>query len=48
MLIEAIESEEPPLRLLLGSDAVRVVRSALQARLDELAKWETLSARTDF
>lgn len=47
-LIKAVESDEPPLRLLLGSDAVRVVRSALSARLDELAKWEALSIQTDY
>lgn len=47
-LIEAVESENTPLRLLLGSDAVKAVRAALQARLDELDKWEAVSVRTDF
>ena len=41
-------SEDTPLRLLLGSDAVKVVRSALRARLDELDKWEAVSVKTDF
>ncbi len=48
VLIDAIESENPPLRLLLGSDAVKIVRAALEARLDELSKWADVSARTDF
>ena len=48
VLIEAIESEEPPLRLLLGSDAVKAVRNALENRLAEVSKWEHLSLKTDY
>ena len=48
VLIDALESENPPLRLLLGSDAVKIVRGALEARIDELNRWEQASARTDF
>ena len=48
VLIDALESENPPLRLLLGSDAVKIVRGALQARIDELTQWEQASVRIDF
>ena len=48
VLIDALESENPPLRLLLGSDAVRAVRGTLEARIRELDAWADSSARTDF
>ncbi len=48
VLIDALESENPPLRLLLGSDAVKIVRSALESRLQELDQWADASTRTDF
>lgn len=48
VLIEAIESGETPLRLLLGSDAVDAVRNALENRLAEVNKWEHLSIKTDY
>lgn len=46
--IDVLESENPPLRLLLGSDAVKAVRSTLEARIRELDAWEAYSVRTDF
>ena len=48
VLIDVLESENPPQRLLLGSDAVKIVRGALEARLRELEAWAGVSARTDF
>ena len=48
VLIDALESENPPQRLLLGSDAVKAVRATLEARLRELEDWKDYSARTDF
>lgn len=48
VLIDVLESENPPQRLLLGSDAVRAVRSTLEARIRELDAWAETSARTDF
>ena len=48
VLIDVLEREDAPQRLLLGSDAVKVVRNALEARLDELSKWEAFSGRTDY
>ena len=48
VLIDVLESANPPLRLLLGSDAVKIVRGALESRLQELEQWADTSARTDF
>ncbi|WP_435156384.1 SDR family NAD(P)-dependent oxidoreductase [Amycolatopsis sacchari] len=39
--------DEPPLRLLLGSDAYRLGRGAWARRLDEDEKWRELSVSTD-
>ncbi|WP_419703000.1 oxidoreductase [Promicromonospora sp. NFX87] len=47
-IITAVEAEHPPFRLLLGSDALVVVREELRGRLDEIDAWEHLSATTDF
>ncbi|MGO6845705.1 SDR family NAD(P)-dependent oxidoreductase [Rhizobium ruizarguesonis] len=40
--------EEPPLRLLLGSDAVRNVEKADAARIEADRMWRTVSVSTDF
>ena len=48
VLIDVLEREDAPQRLLLGSDAVKIVRAALEARLDELSKWEAVSTWTDY
>ena len=43
-----IDSDEPPAHLLLGPDALKYVRAALDELNAEIAKWETLSASTNF
>lgn len=40
--------DKPPLRLPLGKDAVAAIDAFDRARLEELAKWRTLSESTDF
>jgi NAD(P)-dependent dehydrogenase (short-subunit alcohol dehydrogenase family) len=40
--------DEPPLRLLLGSDAVRLVEQTDRARMEADRKWRDLSVSTDF
>jgi hypothetical protein len=40
--------DEPPLRLLLGSDAVRIAEESDLARLEADKKWRDLSVSTDF
>ncbi len=47
-IIKALESDETPLRLYLGSDAIAAVTGALNARLTELQKWAEVSKTTDF
>ncbi|MBV1856032.1 oxidoreductase [Catellatospora tritici] len=47
-LLELAASDDPPRRLLLGSDALRSARTAEQARLAETEKWAEVSASTDY
>ena len=47
-IIAAVEADEPPLHLLLGSDALGRVRAKLDATAAEIARWETTTTGTDF
>jgi NAD(P)-dependent dehydrogenase (short-subunit alcohol dehydrogenase family) len=47
VIISVVNEPDPPLRLLLGSDAVRIVRQVDQAKLAEIDRWEKLSITTD-
>ena len=47
-IIAAVESPEPPGFLLLGNDALTLYRQVADARSAEIAKWESVSAGTDF
>ena len=47
-IIYVASLDEPPLRLLLGSDAVKVAEQANQARIEADRKWRDLSISTDF
>lgn len=47
-LLRLIELDEPPTRLLLGSDAHRAVTGALAAFGAEVEKWRELTLSTDF
>jgi NAD(P)-dependent dehydrogenase (short-subunit alcohol dehydrogenase family) len=48
VITELPELEEPPLRLLIGSDAVAYANAALQARAESDAKWRYLSESVNF
>ena len=48
VIIHVASLEEPPLRLLLGSDAAHRVEQNDLARIEEDRKWRPLSASTDF
>ncbi len=48
VLIEALEANSLPARLLLGSDAVRIVGAEVDAQIKEISEWADVSARTDF
>lgn len=47
-IIQITQMEEPPLRLLLGSDAVNVVEQNDRAKMEADQKWRHLSISTDF
>jgi NAD(P)-dependent dehydrogenase (short-subunit alcohol dehydrogenase family) len=47
-IITAVESAEPPGFLLLGPDALAAYRAIADARAAEIAKWEQLTAGTNF
>ncbi|WP_235009898.1 hypothetical protein [Mycobacterium sp. 3519A] len=47
-IITVVESDEPPAFLLLGQDALATYRNVAAARANEIAKWENLTASTDF
>ncbi|GAB3959789.1 oxidoreductase [Actinoallomurus acanthiterrae] len=47
-LLRVLESDKPPLHLVLGSDAVRLVEQGQRQLAADLAAWSELSASTDF
>jgi NAD(P)-dependent dehydrogenase (short-subunit alcohol dehydrogenase family) len=47
-IIKVVESEHPPVHLLLGTDAVKFVREKIATLTKEIDDWESLSASTDF
>jgi NAD(P)-dependent dehydrogenase (short-subunit alcohol dehydrogenase family) len=46
-LVDVVESGDAPFLLLLGNDAIEVVRDALAALTDDIDTWETTSRSTD-
>lgn len=48
VLIDVIESDNYPFRLLLGSDAIKAVTTEYEHRLQEIKEWEKESIKTDF
>jgi NAD(P)-dependent dehydrogenase (short-subunit alcohol dehydrogenase family) len=46
-MLQVIESDAPPVHLLLGSDALALVREKAAGLLEELARWEPLTRSTD-
>jgi len=47
-ILRLAEEERPPVRLLVGSDAVAGAAAAAAARAEEDARWKALSVSTDF
>jgi NAD(P)-dependent dehydrogenase (short-subunit alcohol dehydrogenase family) len=48
VIMDLVTLDEPPVHLLLGSDALGLVRPALRTALDEIDIWEKVSRSTDF
>jgi NAD(P)-dependent dehydrogenase (short-subunit alcohol dehydrogenase family) len=46
-ILEAVDADDPPLRLPLGRMALDNIRAKLDGQLAELERWELLSASTD-
>jgi NAD(P)-dependent dehydrogenase (short-subunit alcohol dehydrogenase family) len=46
-ILEVVDADEPPLRLALGRMAVDNIRAKLGGQLEELDRWERLSASSD-
>src|SRR5690349_5736844 len=46
-MLAAIHAERPPAHLLLGSDALRLVRDKLSALGEEISEWEAVTVSTD-
>ena len=47
-MIQVVESEDPPLRLLLGAGALKRVRQKLEMWQREMAAWERVTVGADF
>lgn len=47
-IITIANADNPPLRLLMGSDAVKIANMVDQSKLDETKRWEELSVSTDY
>jgi NAD(P)-dependent dehydrogenase (short-subunit alcohol dehydrogenase family) len=47
VIIEIVNNPEPPLHLLLGSEAVAIIKFSEAAKLRELEQWESVSLSTD-
>jgi NAD(P)-dependent dehydrogenase (short-subunit alcohol dehydrogenase family) len=47
-IVDALDVEEPPLRLVLGADAIEAIRAKDDALRDELARWRHVARATAF
>jgi NAD(P)-dependent dehydrogenase (short-subunit alcohol dehydrogenase family) len=47
-ILAIVRAEEPPLHLLLGTDALRRAREKVDAVIEEMDRWEELTRSTDF
>jgi NAD(P)-dependent dehydrogenase (short-subunit alcohol dehydrogenase family) len=48
VLLKLLATENPPVHLLLGSDALRLVREKINSLAGELTAWEDVTLSTDF
>ena len=48
VLLQAVESKQPPFRLLLGKQAVQVAVKEYEERTEEVRRWRDLSETADF
>jgi NAD(P)-dependent dehydrogenase (short-subunit alcohol dehydrogenase family) len=48
VIIDVVQGMSLPVRLLLGSDAVKIVGAEVDAQRKEIADWQAVSVKTDF
>jgi len=48
VLLKIIEDQNPPTHLLLGNDALKLIREKLETLNTEFALWEQMTRSTDF
>ena len=48
VLLKLLATENPPVHLLLGSDALKLVRDKIDSLAGEIAAWEDATRSTDF
>jgi len=47
-LLKLVASDNPPVRLYLGADALKLVSEKIEAMREEIAAWESVTRSTDF
>ena len=47
-MIQAVDADEPPLRLALGVDALHAIRGKLNSELEEYQRWESVTGSTAY
>jgi hypothetical protein len=47
-ILATVRADDPPLHLLLGTDALRRAQEKLDAVVDEIDRWEDVTRSTDF
>jgi len=48
VVLDLVAMRDPPVHLLLGSDALSLVKPALEARLGQIKAWDSVSRSTDY
>jgi hypothetical protein len=48
VVLRLVAMDDPPVHLLLGSDALDLVEPTLKARLEQLEAWEAVTRSTDY
>jgi NAD(P)-dependent dehydrogenase (short-subunit alcohol dehydrogenase family) len=48
VILDLVEQDNPPVHLLLGKDAIQVVRERMTELANEISAWEAVSTSTDF
>ena len=47
-ILELVRSEQPPIHLLMGTDALRRAREKVDSVIEEMDRWEDVTRGTDF